>query len=171
MNIVVDRSFEPLTDDDLRRLGEIATADREQMFARSRHWAAYRDRLLAVALCQGAALHYLDRRNGVKDLDVWTFFAALPSRYPDPALYRRNKPYDYGPSRFGRHPDLPGYLGRKVDLLSDSIPVRPDADPVESIRHWLRTERRGNPAHLAQKAVVLIEPARGRVVWPDRTSA
>jgi hypothetical protein len=62
---------------------------------------------------------------------------------------------------------LPGYLGRKVDLLSDSIPVSPDADPVESIRYWLRTERRGNPAHLARKAVLLIEPRCGHVVWPD----
>jgi hypothetical protein len=30
----------------------------------------YADRLFAVALCQGAALHYIDGKNGVKDLDV-----------------------------------------------------------------------------------------------------
>jgi hypothetical protein len=167
MSELVERSLEPLSKDDLRRLGDIARADRERMFSHSPHWALYRERLLAVALCQGAALHYLDGRNGIKDLDVWTFFAALPSRYPDRALYRRNKPYDFGPSRHGRHPDLPGYAGRKVDLLSDSIPVSPDADPRESIRGWLRSERRGNPSHLATKAVVLIEPTLGQVVWPE----
>jgi hypothetical protein len=162
------RSNVPITDDDLRRLGEIARADREQMFSRSAHWAPYRDRLLAVALCQGAALHYLDGRNGVKDFDVWTFFAALPDRYRDRALYRRNKAGDYGRSKFGAHPDLPGYVGRKVDLLSDSIPVaRVDTAPVDAIRRWLRTERRGNPRHLAQKAVVLIEPELGQRVWPE----
>src|SRR5438067_4533869 len=100
------------------------------MFSRSAHWAPYRDRMLAVALCQGAALHYLDGRNGVKDLDVWTFFAAVPDRYPDRALYRRNKACDFGPSKFGRHPDLLEYTGRKVDLLSDSMPVGVGAEPV-----------------------------------------
>ena len=168
MNVPSERSRELLTEDDLRRLRAIASADREQMFSRSAHWAPYRDRMLAVALCQGGALHYLDGRNGVKDLDVWTFFAALPDRYPDRALYRRNKAYDFGPSRLGRHPDLPEYTGRKVDLLSDAIEVEPGTDPVEAIRRWLRTERRGNPANLAKKAVVLIEPVLGRIVWPEQ---
>ena len=26
------------------------------------------------ALCQGAALHYVDAKNGVKDFDVWSFY-------------------------------------------------------------------------------------------------
>ena len=167
MTVDVERSLEPITHDDLRRLAEIARADRDQMFRRSRYWAPYRSRLLAVALCQGAALHYIDGRNGVKDLDVWTFFAALPDRYPDRALYRRNKAFDYGHSKFGRHPDLPRFTGRKVDLLSDSIPVSSRSDPVEAIRGWLRTESRGNPRHLAEKAIVLIEPELGRLVWPE----
>ena len=46
-----------------------------------------------VALGQGAARHYLDGQTGVKDFDVWTFFAAAPTRpYPDPALFRRRAP-------------------------------------------------------------------------------
>lgn len=36
------------------------------MFCRAR--PEYADRRVAVALAQGAALHYLDGRNGVKDL-------------------------------------------------------------------------------------------------------
>jgi hypothetical protein len=167
MTVDVERSLEPITHEDLRRLAEIARADREQMFQRSRYWAPYRSRVLAVALCQGAALHYIDGRNGVKDFDVWTFFAALGNRYPDRALYRRNKSFDYGPSKFGRHPDLPRFTGRKVDLLSDSIRASSGSDPVKAIRSWLRIESRGNPHHLAQKAIVLIEPELGRLVWPD----
>ena len=43
----------------------------------------YRDRRLAVVLAQGAALHYVDHCHGVKDLDVWTFYAAVPGeRFP-----------------------------------------------------------------------------------------
>jgi hypothetical protein len=75
------------------------------MFRRTERWALYRGRVLCVALCQGATLHYIDRATGIKDFDVWTLFAAHPRRpYPDPVLYRRNTSRDFGPSRFGRHP-------------------------------------------------------------------
>ena len=40
----------------------------------------YESRRLAAALAQGAALHFLDGRTSVKDLDVWTFYAAIPMR-------------------------------------------------------------------------------------------
>ena len=29
------------------------------------------------ARCQGAALHYVNERNGVKDFDVWSFYARV----------------------------------------------------------------------------------------------
>jgi hypothetical protein len=29
---------------------------------------------LAAALCQGAAMHYHDKINGVKDFDIWFFY-------------------------------------------------------------------------------------------------
>ena len=57
--------------------------------------------LIAVVLAQGAALHYLDRSNGVKDLDVWSFFA-LPSdqsRFPED---QRKKHVDFGHSDLGQ---------------------------------------------------------------------
>jgi hypothetical protein len=40
--------------------------------------AVYDKRVIAVALCQGAALHYVDGKTGVKDFDVFTFYAAHP---------------------------------------------------------------------------------------------
>ena len=72
----------PLNKRHLARLSKIAEADHESFYARR---PEYRGRLIAVVLAQGAALHYLDRSNGVKDLDVWTFFA-LPvedTRFPE----------------------------------------------------------------------------------------
>jgi hypothetical protein len=68
---MAERSVAPITLDDLARLAELATADRDQLFARHRLLGQrYAQRVLCVALCQGAALHYLDGRNGVKDFDV-----------------------------------------------------------------------------------------------------
>lgn len=141
------------------------------MFDSNPRWAFYRDRLICVALCQGAGLHFVDRRNGVKDFDVWTYFAATASRpYPDPALYRRNKPYDFGQSDHGARQEevARGYAGRKIDLLSDSLEVPVGADPAETLRAWLAHPPRDTPRCLAVKAVVLLEPKarRGEVVWP-----
>lgn len=152
--------MEPITAADLRRLAEIARRDRERMFAKSGNWRPYKDRLLAVTLCQGAALHYLDRHTGVKDFDVWTFFSHPPGRpYPDAALFRRRKLADFGPSRFGRTSTAPAWMkGRRVDLFARSL-------DVGGIRQWLTEGRTETARKLAEKAVIELEPTLGRVIW------
>lgn len=124
---VSERSYEIITRHDLKRLAQIARDDLAD-FAK-RHKRAYLlDNLLCIALCQGAALHYVNRTNGVKDFDVYLFFAKGRGKdYPP----RRNKHLDFGPSMFGRHPRVEGYLGRCVDVLGRSIPHRrTDAAPL-----------------------------------------
>jgi hypothetical protein len=122
--------------------------------------------VLCSALCQGAGLHhYVDvalgkrRPDGVKDFDVWTFFAAIPGRrFP---ADRRNTHVDFGPSRFGRWfgegPRFEHCEGRRLDLLMRGLPVPLGANPVETIRAWL-AEGWTKSAHLlAQKGVVMID--------------
>lgn len=75
---VSERSLARLSEAHLHQLVEIARDDLDGFFLRNPQLSAYRSRVLLTALCQGAALHYLDHTNGVKDLDVWTFFAVLP---------------------------------------------------------------------------------------------
>jgi len=164
-----ERANAPLTEDHLKRLGKIAHKDREGLFARNPHLAVYRDRILLVALGQGAALHYLDGVNGVKDLDVYTFYA----EHPDFAWpYRRRGVADFGPSELGWHPAderVRGkrFVGRAVDLLGRALQVPPDADPVAAVRGWLQTNN-STPRLLRQKAVIGIEPSRyfGKTIWP-----
>ena len=168
---MAERSYASISDDDLDRLAAIAARDRALMFDANSRWALYRDRVLCVALCQGAALHFINDQNGVKDFDVWTFFAATASRpYPDPALYRRNKGADFGPSVHGARAEdaARGFSGRKVDLLSDSLEVAVGVDPAKALRVWLTRGTRKTPRCLAAKAVILLEPRkrRGEVVWP-----
>ena len=68
-----DRSYEKITVSDLRRLGEIARNDLDDLFRRNQRLRnVCADRLLAVALCQGAALHALDGKNGIGDLLLLT---------------------------------------------------------------------------------------------------
>jgi hypothetical protein len=166
-----ERSYERLTPDDLARLAAIASDDRDARFARRPRWRPYAERVLCVALCQGAALHYVDGGNGVKDFDVYTFYAEHPTG-PFPVRWRTA--VDFGPSRFGRHPgDQKSFSGRRVDLIGRSLAVPPDADPVEAVQRYLVAGRTETARQLAMKAVVLLEPEelRGEIIWPQTTPA
>lgn len=111
-------------------------------------------------------MHYVNKRNGVKDFDVWSFYAQYDD-WPFPARWRGTR--DFGPSKFGRYPaDLPRYSGRRVDLLSRSLPGEPGADPADILRCYLAARRTDSAKALAAKAVVLIHPENrvGEIVWP-----
>jgi hypothetical protein len=160
-----NRSFKRITLDDLRRLGEIAHADREDFFARRRRYRPLRKYVLAVALCQGAGLHYVNGTNGIKDLDVWTFYAQHPTIvYP---ARRPITPRDFGNPKFGRTDDSPHVVGRRVDCLGRSLPVPRGADPIAVLQEYLSKATTDTASALARKGVVLIEPDHlvGTVVW------
>src|SRR5258708_7466644 len=134
------RSFAKIEQSDLERLALLASEDREEFFARKPLWRRlYSDRVLCVALCQGAALHYADEKHGVKDFDVWTFYTAHPdAAFPCRPVGRK----DFGPSKFGRNRDDAGYAGRRVDLLARSLSLASPVDAVQWIRTYLGAERR-----------------------------
>jgi hypothetical protein len=126
----------------------------------------YAGRLLGRALCQGAALHYLNGSSGVKDFDVWSFYAQYDD-WPFPARWRGTR--NFGPSKFGRYSgDPPRYSGRRVDLLGRSLSAEPGADLSDHLRRYLAARRTDSAKALAAKAVVLIDPPSraGEIVWP-----
>jgi hypothetical protein len=161
------RSLERIEVADLSRLAALAADAEAGLFARNpRRSGWYAGRLLGRALCQGAALHYVDAKNGVKDFDVWSFYAQHGDG-PFPARWRGTR--DFGPSKFGRSPgDPPRYSGRRVDLLGRSLPAAPGTDPADAIRRYLTARPTASARALAGKAVVLIEPQNrvGEIVWP-----
>ena len=156
-----------MTRHDLARLADLAEADLSLFISRARQARSrFRKLVLCRALCQGAALHYIDHKNGVKDLDVYTFFRADKGK---PWPYRRRGTADYGKPKFGIHPEDVGKLeGRRVDLLGRSIEKGRGENPVDAVLRYLENQKSGTAWHLAQKAVVIIEPRefRGRVIWP-----
>ena len=162
-----DRSPARIERADLLRLAALAADAEADLFRRKPQGSGrYAGRLLCRVLCQGAALHYVDKRNGVKDFDVWSFYAQYDD-WPFPARWRGTR--DFGPSRFGRYPgDPPLYLGRRVDLLGRSLPANPGADPAGVLRRYLAARRTDSAKALAAKAVVLIHPENraGEIVWP-----
>ncbi|MBI2058352.1 MAG: hypothetical protein HYT87_01140 [Nitrospirae bacterium] len=159
-----EKSFLPIDRTDLERLAAIAEADRSELFARRPNLAALSGLVLCTALCQGAALHFVNRRNGINDFDVWTFYRAHPNfSFPS----RRVVDRDFGNPKFGRSSNRPKYIGRRVDLIGRSIPCLTEDTPVTALRRWL-TSRRRSPSFLSEKAVVLLQPAnyRSLVAWP-----
>jgi hypothetical protein len=162
-----ERSSERITGADLIRLGQFALRDLAGLVERETATGRrYRNRLLCIALCQGAAQHYVDGAHGVKDFDVWSFFAAHPA---GPFPYRRRVERDFGRSKFSRYPaDPPRFLGRRIDLGGRSLPVAATADPVESVRSYLAAGCTETARRLSQRSVVLLWPAGlcGRVIWP-----
>jgi hypothetical protein len=159
------RSYLPITRRDLARLAALAKVDRRDFFKRKpNNGRLYADRLFAVALCQGAALHYVDGKNGIKDFDVWSFYDQHPRREFPP---RRRKAVDFRDPKFGKTLDSPQYVGRRVDLIGRSIRGADRTDPVGTLRRYLRTGATKSARCLAQKAVVLVEPSsiRGTIVW------
>lgn len=161
------RSVARIDRSDLLRLAALAAEAEAGLFARHPRGAGrYAGRLLCRALCQGAALHYLDGANGVKDFDVWSFYAALGD---GPYPYRWRGTADFGPSKFGRYPgDSPSYTGRRVDFLGRSLPAPPGADPATVLRAYLSAARTASAKALAAKPVILISPEHhvAECVWP-----
>jgi hypothetical protein len=164
---VSERSLARLSEAHLHQLVEIARDDLDGFFSRNPHLSVYRSRVLLTALCQGAALHYLDHSSGVKDLDVWTFFAALP----DLRLQRRRpKQVDFGPSELGRHPADHGYVGRRVDLLLKTIDRKRGQSGDDAVRAYLAAGKTATACHLGQKAVLGLHPPEyfGFTIWTPR---
>lgn len=163
----MSRSYEPIIKADLKRMAEIAAADRADLFKRrSETGRLYADRLFAVALCQGGALHYLNGKNGIKDLDVWSFFKPNAERqYP----YRRRAQLDFGDAKFGTTEDTPQFVGRRIDHIGRAVPDTDYSDPVAVLRRYLRAGVTESARRLSEKAMVLIEPAHslGVIVWPE----
>jgi hypothetical protein len=163
------RSLARIDGSDLLRLAALAAEAEAGLFARHPRGAGrYAGRLLCRALCQRAALHYLDGRNGVKDFDVWSFYAALAE---GPFPYRWRGTADYGPSKFGRWTgDPPSYTGRRVDFLGRSLPAPVGADPAAVLRDYLSAAHTASAKALAAEAVILLTPehSAGERVWPQQ---
>jgi len=164
-----DRSMEQIEISDLHHLADIAADVEADLFARRPAGSGrYVGRLLCRILAQGGALRYVDHVNGVKDFDMWSFYAERTDG-PFPARWRGTA--DFGPSKFGRFPgDPPRYQGRRVDLMGRSLPVPLAVDPAHVLRIYLTAPQTASARALAAKAAVLIVPSdrAGEIIRPDQ---
>lgn len=148
---------------DLERLLDIARRDRKMFFAKYPEWKTlYGHRLLCVALCQGSAQHFVDGTYGINDFDVWTFYKTNAKKS---WCYRRNVAYDFGIPKFGQSISNPEFIGRRVDCLGRNIDVFRSENVEVALRRYLQSGKTQTAQLLTQKAVVLLEPSLGKVIW------
>jgi hypothetical protein len=145
---------------ELQALTTLAKAEEAAFFERNPHLVRpYRDRLIAVALCQGAALQYLRRGYGVNDFDVHFFYSQNPQK---PKLTRAGK---------RMHSDVGRFKNMPVDFLRTVVPARVKvartAGRLAILEAFLQQTPTPNARHLAEKAVVGLMPKAifGVIIW------
>jgi hypothetical protein len=159
-----ERSYQRLKLEDLRRLAGFVSRAHADLSGRR---ADLKGQLVAGCLGQGAALHFVDRANGVKDFDLWLFYR--PEHLQHHVRTRgRCEVYDFGPSPFGRHPadDPEQFLGRRVDVLCRELaPLAPE-DPEAAVLAWLNGPAE-SARRLRERPLVMLWPRQhlGRVIW------
>ena len=162
-----ERSYAIITKADLKRLARIARAEREDFFMRHAEWRVlYGARALCTALTGEAALHFTNGTTGVREFDVFTFYAQNPDAAFPPHRAGRE---DFGKPKFGKLPGAPeSFAGRPVNLTGRDLDASPADDPVEVLHGYLRRGATRSARELREKAVVIIDPERllGYVAWP-----
>ena len=160
----MDRRYERLTRSDLKRLASIASAEQDAFFRRNPHREYQRRRLLLAGLCQGAARHFEDRRNGVKDFDIHFFYW----RPVNERHMRCRRRVEHFVGAFGCRP---------IDFLRTSISVgtcvetrMAPEESVEIVRRFLSERPTAAAWHLAKNPVITLLPTGqlGEVVWSPR---
>ena len=156
MKHTISRSMERITRRDLRKLLKLAKEDMDDFFDRNLIYKkSYQGKEKLVALCQGAALHYIDKKNGVKDFDVWFFY---PQKGDKSLPYRRTGMKDFGKSKFGKLPNKPMLVGRGVDVLMRSTKYFNRGSPEDCIKNYLSNCNTKTAKLLSQKAVIGLYP-------------
>lgn len=187
------RTFEPIVGEDLREIANLSHAELTRFTSEAGNppgkFASYRNLLIAICLCQGAAQHWVDLAgtdgfdrkvlvtveeirskglqvrgtgqvvNGIKDVDVILFF----NRYfPVPIPNRRH-------CRKPVLSNLPLLGKRRIDFMKKSIPrtvqIARDWTPSDIVRAYIRETPHGHL--LGAKSVVGLYPESisCRIIW------
>jgi len=188
------RDYIKLTRSDLREIRDYALEELDRFLYRAGSPAgkfrAYRSRLIAICLCQGAAQHYAQctgipsrrqiivRRStirekryrleqgrvlaGLKDIDVWFFFKALQRIIiPDIRNCRKHSVRSF--TRLGQ---------RELDFMKKAIkkPIRAKAKgnrPADIVRSYLEHGGTKSSKCLSKSSIIGLYPKSlfGRLIW------
>lgn len=134
-----ERTYEILNSKDLERLRDIVLKEQEDFFKRNPKFTGYRNRLIGICLCQGAAAHYIDKQAGIQDFDIWFFYKAEK----DNLMWVRK-----------RRSIKTAYLNKRIDFLKRAIPEELCnlENAGEIIKNYLLVSKQKTPKFLLEKA-------------------
>lgn len=155
---------QPVTARELRDLARLAAVEAAAFFVRNPHLSEhYQQRLILVALCQGAALQYIGCGRGVKDFDIHFFYAQNPKKK---ILSRATKEVY---ACIGDFPVLPVHFMRAV--MPETQPCLEAEAAIQAVQEFLRNKPTTRAYHLSKKAVIGLYPAEmfGIEIWRSPT--
>lgn len=77
-----ERSYLPITIEHLKHLRDIAIKDQNNFFKSYPKYKHYEKERIAILLIQGAALHFINKKNGVKDFDILVVYKKTKKSNP-----------------------------------------------------------------------------------------
>lgn len=161
--LISERSQEEIIPNDLKRLLKLSRSNLDGFFSRHEKYQFFKGKEVLIALCQGSALHFIDKVNGVKDFDVWIFYP----KGPFPMPYRRVGKEDFGLSKFGKHPEDNFFEGRRIDILFRSDGFFKSENPY-TVQDYLSKKSSKSSKELLKKPVIGLWPEEvfSRKLWP-----
>jgi hypothetical protein len=167
-----NRSYKKITKNDLKRLRQMAMDYHNELCKKHPQYKSLKK--VCICLCQGAALHYVDGKTGIRDFDVYTFYEKGKVNYP----YRSYVMRDFKNKKFGKtvghsaknNEKFKKFTGKKVDILGRGIDVQENETCKDSVVRYLTIESTETAHFLAKKAVVVLDPIEmiGDVIWPRK---
>jgi len=157
------RTYSRFTEDDLKEMQRYAKKELKRFLEISNgKYSVYEGKLIAICLCQGAAQHFVDKKTGIKDIDIWVFFEEDESvKIPHRRNMRKSECI-----RFKN-------LGEKrVDWMKkminkDIVKKARGRNPEDIFRAYLKNPKTQTARFLSKKSVVGLFPDEilGKVIW------
>lgn len=150
-----------ITKEHLTWLAKRAEIEHNDFLERKPHLRAYKNSLVGIVLCQGAALHYIDGKNGIKDFDIWFF-------------YQKDEKVNLSIRRPAT--DKNGYNGIRIDFMKRAIPAstckRFSNQPDQCILNYLLEHNTLTKRLLLEKPGIGLYPKKifAKIIWIKKRS-
>lgn len=153
------RSYAQIRISDLEWLADAAYKDIQNFAHRNPRHGTLPERIVAIVLAQGAAQHFVDGVNGVKDFDVWSFFEHADGSPVFPP--RRIGHGFYDEPRFQD-------CSRRVDFMGRTLRDTGAVATLQALRNYLIEARSRSAFELSKRAVIGLYPRTilAEVIWP-----
>jgi hypothetical protein len=169
----MERSYLEIQRQHLEKLRDVTKERIRRFFENNLRQAIFKDKLFAIVLIQGAALHFLDLTNGIKDFDILLIFreSNAVSNNSVKHIFVRRLTCDSSMPEFGRYPrDNPNkFPNRHVDIFLREIENNYLAgnDILQGLKNYFKNKQSTSFDHWRAKPVIGIWPEEilEKIIW------